>query len=106
MTDAATTAAGLLGPDGVPWEQFLRQPSTGADQAEYAAVAARAAAMVATGVLPDPGQSLDRGLGSAEARAYEASLSPEAREAWDGVVLGAEHGFVDVGQQLGILPGG
>jgi hypothetical protein len=104
--DVATSAAGFMGPDGVPWESFLRQPRTGADQAAYAAVVARAASMVKSGQLPHPGHALEHGLGSEEARAYEARLSPEAREAWNGVVFGAEDGFLDVGHQLGILPGG
>jgi hypothetical protein len=106
VRDVVTTAGSFIGPDGVPWESFLRQPRTGADQAAFAAVAARAAPLVASGVLPDPGSALDHGLGSREARAYEATLAPEAHVAWNSVVFGAEDGFVDVGQQLGVLPGG
>jgi hypothetical protein len=89
----------------VPWEDLLREPATGAHQAAFAVVAARAAPLVAGGLLPDPGTALDRGLGSPEARRYEADLGPEARRVWDGLVLTAEDGYLDVGEGLGILPG-
>jgi hypothetical protein len=103
--DVVTTAGSFIGPDGVPWESFLGQPETGPDQATYAALVARVVPLVTSGVLPDPGIALDHGTGSPEARAYEASLSPEQHLTWNSVVLGAQDGFVDVGGQLGILPG-
>jgi len=106
VIDTATNAAeDLFGPDGVPWTSFLGQPETGADQAAYAALMARVAPMVAAGALPDPGHALDRGLGSPEARAYEASLGQEERVPWNSVFFGAEDGFQDVGRQLSVVAG-
>jgi hypothetical protein len=56
-------------------------------------------------VLPDPGHALDRGLGSAAARAYEAALLPAQRDVWDELIAAANAGFLAVGQHLGLLPG-
>jgi hypothetical protein len=101
----------------VPWEQFLAQPETGADQAAFAVVAAQARPLVSAGLLPDPGVALDGGLGTAAARAYEAGLGdgplmpggPVVAEGQRTLVHrlrdNARGGYQDVGTSLGLLPG-
>jgi hypothetical protein len=105
LVGAVVEASEFLGPGELPLEAFWEQPATGASQAAFSAVVASIGHLVEAGRLPDPGPALDRGLGSVEARAYEASLSPTQRDVWDEIVAGANGGYLAVGQELGFLPG-
>ena len=105
LWDTATGATSFLGPDGIPLGEFLAQPATGAPQAAFSAVVAAMPTLVREGLLPDPGAVLDGGLGAPEARCYVSALPGAGRDAFDEVYSGAESGFLDVGDSLGILPG-
>jgi hypothetical protein len=119
IRDAVSTGTSFVNLPGtdVAWEDFLAQPKTGADQAAFAVIAAGARPLADAGVLPDPGSALGSGLGSPEAREYEARLGDGPivvggpveidgqRVVYHRLRDNARAGYLDVGTALGLLPG-